>query len=345
MKAEQENILSSNQQLLSPNSEEKQTKLYLNTQRSIFITSVTAVAGATLTLFTGASLPAVAGSTIISALLGLAFTIIEGFDQHVRKLQRDIIDNEKIIESLKESYIDEIDKLSSNNKKEIIKVKETMSDFKDLVHHTSIILNFYSSIHKLITEDNAQKHLIYGFLEQAMNRPVFTQPMSIDDFFELAQKGIEQTDISWQAIHQGSISKLPDFLYLKHLKTTVKPLKKQRIVILDDEDSEELKNYEKVDKFLRDTEGTDSYWIKQNVFYEIFDIPSHMRLDDAALHDGKLLILRQRDNQLGMLALEGQGDRACVGIIRAFKRLNFDLEHNQLGGMFKKIERPPHSGE
>lgn len=340
MKAELRNLSNSNQQLFNQHSEEKQTKLYLNTRRSVVITSITAIAGAVLTLLTGASLPAVAGSTVISALLGFAFTIIEGFDQHVRKLQTDILKNQEVMEKMKELYIREMETVTFSNEETVLDLTKTMIEFKNLVHHASIILNFYSSFHKLLTEDHAQKHLLYGFLDQAMNRPVFTQPMSQDDFYELAKKGVEQTNVSWQAVHQGPISDLPHFTYLEQLKTTGKPLKKQRIVILDDADSKELESYEKVDSFLRFTEGTDSYWIKENVFYETFDIPNKMRLDDAALHDGKLLILRQRKTQLAMLALEGQGDRACDGIIRAFRRLNLDLEHNQMGGMFKKIERP-----
>jgi hypothetical protein len=120
-----------------------------------------------------------------------------------------------------------------------------------------------------------------------------------------------------------------------------KLVKKQRIVILTKEEAKDLDNYAIVSEFLKTTEGTKSYWIDQDDFYKLFDISAKMRLDDAALHDEQLLILRQRETKLVMLALSSHKDRACNGILRAFTELNLDLTLNRLErGHFKEITLP-----
>ena len=67
-----------------------------------------------------------------------------------------------------------------------------------------------------------------------------------------------------------------------------------------------------------------------------------MRIDDAALHDRKVLITRRRDIKLAMLSLVGHTDRVHDGFVTAFEALKYDLiTQHTLGQRFHKIELPP----
>ncbi len=321
-------------------SKEKGQRSYEATRRSIGYAIVSAVFGAILIFADGGKLPAIGASFVISGILGIAFARLQGYDQNVRELESLINGTIDMVENLKKQYMAEVTRLSRENTVNEQRVSKLMGEFDDLVQNAAVTLKFYSTIRKLLENGLTQTQLIRSFLDEAMNRPIFTQPMKEGAFFELAKKGIEECTVSWQAIHQGPISNLPPFSYLQQLKVAANPLIKQRIVILNEEECKELEDYHIVDNFLRATDGTDSYWVEQETFFREFDIPIGLSLDDAALHDGKLLILRNRTTQLTMLALKDQGDRACDGIIHAFATLKNDLELKRSGSIFKAIERP-----
>lgn len=309
-------------------------------------------------------------SLIPTVILGIAFAIIQGFDDRTRDLQKHIdtyeqtIDNyertsellninlTKVSEELNSSSIG----ISANLSNTLLKTMEQVEqisianeramearllDFHELVKDTGIILNFYGSIRTLLEDGYKQRNLIHTFLKRAMSGPLFIQPVDEVSFFDLADEGIQQCTI-WQAIHQGPISQLPDVTYLKNLQANNQLTKKQRIVILTKEEAEELNNPTIVANFLSATDGTDSFWIDSDTFYQTFDIiPSRMRLDDAALHDEKLLILRQRETKLVMLAFQGHQDRAFDGIYQAFQTLELDLAIKKVEtgqSVFKRIE-------
>ena len=267
-------------------------------------------------------------SSIPTVVLGIAFAIIQTFDDQTRNLEKIIKSQKKHAEhSLGASMV-----LNIENGK---KVSLLIEDFNTLVKHTGATLNFYASVRGLLEDGYEQTNLIDSFLNKAMRGPLFIQPMEPREFYDLASKGIEQCS-TWQAIHQGPISILPDFTYLRKLEDNKNVVKKQRIVILTEEEAKELHDDEKKANFLRATADTQSYWINKEVFYKNFEIPARMRLDDAALHDGRLLILRQRETKLVMLALQRHQDKALTGIINAFDTLNQDIKFNRVSD-FKEI--------
>ncbi len=280
-------------------------------------------------------------SSVPAVVLGIVFAIIQNFDDRTRSLEKHV----RAQEGLMKRYSEEIEKLSTQDHVNAYTIEQLTGDFRLLLHNTGEILQFYGTIRSILDDGYQQKTLLRTFLKKAMNGPLFIQPMEERDFFDLAVDGIRECS-TWQVIHQGSIRELHSFSYLQQMRTTEnftieKLTKKQRIVILTKEEAKELRVHEIVSEFLKTTEGTESYWIDKDVFFKSFDIPPKMRLDDAALHDGQLLILRQRETKLVMLALLSHKDRACNGIIRAFTELNLHLALKKLeSSPFKKITLP-----
>ncbi|GAC1617695.1 MAG: hypothetical protein NVS4B9_07700 [Ktedonobacteraceae bacterium] len=282
-------------------------------------------------------------SFVPTVVLGVAFAIVQHYDDRARSLEENAIRSKDAIESLQKRYIEEIEGLSKRNGEESHKISGLIDGFNTLVKDTGTTLKFYSTVRTILEDGYAQKDLIRAFLNRAMNGPLFIQPMDREEFYNLAEQGIRQCTFSWQAIHQGQISELEHFTYLSVLKKdNTTHLKKQRIVILKKEEISELNDYNKVDQFLKATEGMLSYWINEDDFFTPFGVPK-TEIDDAALYDGKLLIMRRRDIKLVMMSLQPHKDRIHEGIIKAFVALNFDLDRNLAGGRFHKIELPSRS--
>lgn len=269
-------------------------------------------------------------SLIPTILLSVAVAIIQTFDEHTDTLGQTI---EEHIKETKSQYKNNID-----SRKELSKL---INQFKDLVENAGQTLDFYEIHRALLKSDGyRQKQLIASFLKYAMNGPLFVQPMNKLEFFKLHEFGIRQCS-TWQAIHQAPISKLENFQYLSDLQSLKKdegPSVKQRIVILKQEDVAELYNDEIVVEFLEKTNGTDSYWITEAEFFSHFGVPK-LKSAGGALYDGKLLLLRQEEIELGMMSLDYRKDQIHHGFYRAFEDLNWCLQHNVPSDHFKKIER------
>jgi len=144
-------------------------------------------------------------------------------------------------------------------------------------------------------------------------------------FYELVQEGIRDCH-KWQGIHHGKITKIQTkFPYLKDLEN----VPSQRIVILSKDDAKELEDRTIVDNFLLATGNTPSYWIDENQFLDIARLSfmkERLKLDDCALHDGEVLLLRQRDRRIAMLSFRGANEPIFEGIVRAFEELNLQLK-------------------
>jgi hypothetical protein len=51
-----------------------------------------------------------------------------------------------------------------------------------------------------------------------------------------------------------------------------------------------------------------------------------LKLDDCALHDGEVLLLRDRERKIAMLSIRGANEPIFEGIVRAFEELNLQLK-------------------
>ena len=265
-----------------------------------------------------------------TTLLSVAIAVIQAFDEHTDTLGQTIEEN---IKETKSQY-----KSTSDSRIELSKL---MDQFKELIENAGETLDFYGT-HRALLKGNEyqQKHLIASFLKHAMNGPLFVQPMYKLEFFRLHELGIRQCSI-WQAIHQAPISKLGNFQYLNDLlllKNEEGPSIKQRIVILKQEEVAELYNDEIVTEFLEKTRGTESYWITESEFFSHFGVPK-IQSAGGALYDGKLLLLRQEEIELGMMSLDYRKDQIHHGFYKAFEDLNWCLQHNVPSDHFKKIDR------
>lgn len=266
-------------------------------------------------------------SLVPSIILGFAFTIIQNLYENTENNTRNVVRNEESLYQTQEQ------------------LSETIDEFRSLVRDTGTTLKFYSTIRKILDDGYKQKDLIRDFLNRAMNGPLYIMPMEAYEYYDLAEKGINECSHSWQAIHQGSITQLEvHFRYLDELKKRKRQtgsLLKQRIVILNDEEIKELSSPLIVENFLTATEGTKSYYIREDVFFAEFGLTKGS-VDDAALHDGKLLTTRRREIKLVMLALPGHNDKSYQGIIRAFEKLNHDLrlDRDLRSSYFHLIEQP-----
>lgn len=269
-------------------------------------------------------------SLIPTILLSVAFAVMQTFDEHTETLGQTIEEYTKETKSQYKSNIDSRKELS-----------ELMNQFKDLVENAGQTLDFYGTHFALLKGDAyQQKQLISAFLKHTMNGPLFVQPMNKLEFFKLHEFGIRQCS-TWQAIHQAPISKLGNFQYLNDLQVLKKdegPSLKQRIVILKQDEVAEIYNDEIVAEFLEKTRGTDSYWITEADFLLHFGVPK-IKSAGGALYDGKLLLLRQEEIELGMMSLDYRKDQIHHGIFKAFEDLNWCLQHNVPSEYFKKIDR------
>lgn len=149
--------------------------------------------------------------------------------------------------------------------------------------------------------------------------------ISDGDFYELVQEGIRDCH-KWQGIHHGRITHLQtNFPYLKDLQN----IPSQRIVILSKDDAKELEDRTIIDNFLSAIGNTPSYWIDEDKFFEIARLSfmkERLKLDDCVLHDGEVLLLRERDRRIAMLSFRGANEPICEGIVRAFEALNLQLK-------------------
>jgi|SRR5579863_2698213 len=263
-------------------------------------------------------------------LLSVAFAVIQAFDEHTETLGQTI---EEHIKETKSQY-----KSNNDSRTELSKL---MDQFKELVDNAGQTLDFYGTHRALLKgDDYKQKKLISAFLKYVMDGPLFVQPMNNLEFFKLHEFGIRQCTI-WQAIHQAPISKLGNFQYLSDLQSLKQgdgPSVKQRIVILKQEEVAELYNDEIVAEFLEKTRGTDSFWITDAEFFLHFGVPK-LQSAGGALYDGKLLLLRQEEIELGMMSVDYRKDQIHHGFYRAFEELNWSLQHNVQNDFFKKIVR------
>lgn len=263
-------------------------------------------------------------------LLSVAIAVIQAFDEHTDTLGQTI---EEFTNETKSQYKNNVD-----SRKELAKL---MNQFKDLVENAGQTLDFYET-HRALLKGDAyqQKKLISAFLKYVMDGPLFVQPMNKLEFFKLHEFGIRQCS-TWQAIHQAPISRLENFQYLSDLQSLKQgegPSVKQRIVILKQEEVAELYDDKIVAEFLEKTRGTESYWITETEFFSHFGVPK-IQSAGGALYDGKLLLLRQEEIELGMMSVNYHKDRIHHGFYKAFEDLNWCLQHNVPSDHFKKIER------
>jgi len=269
-------------------------------------------------------------SLIPTILLSVAIAIIQAFDEHTDTLEQII-----------EEYTNETQSQYKSNNDSRIELSKLMDQFKELVDNAGQTLDFYGTHRALLKgDDYKQKKLISSFLKYVMDGPLFVQPMNNLEFFKLHEFGIRQCTI-WQAIHQAPISKLGNFQYLSDLQSLKQgdgPSVKQRIVILKQEEVAELYNDEIVAEFLEKTRGTDSFWITDAEFFLHFGVPK-LQSAGGALYDGKLLLLRQEEIELGMMSVDYRKDQIHHGFYRAFEELNWSLQHNVQNDFFKKIVR------
>lgn len=149
--------------------------------------------------------------------------------------------------------------------------------------------------------------------------------ISDSDFYDLVQEGIRDCH-KWQGIHHGKITNLQtNFPYLKDLQN----VPSQRIVILSKDDAKELADRTIVDNFLKATGNTPSYWIDEDEFFEVARLAfmkERLKLDDCALHDEEVLLLRQRDRGIAILSFRTANEPICAGIVKAFEALNLQLK-------------------
>src|SRR5258706_1569885 len=209
--------------------------------------------------------------------------------------------------------------------------------FKNLIENAAETLELYPSFRLLLHKDIRQKKLIGHFLRKSMSPALSIWDISDGDFYELIQEGIRDCH-KWQGIHHGKITKLQtNFPYLTDLQN----VPAQRIVILTKDDIKELEDRAIVENFLLATGNTPSYWIEEDKFFEIARLTfmkERLKLDDCALHDGQVLLLRQRDTSIAILSFKGTNEPICEGIVRAFEELNLHLKGFLTDEKFKKIE-------
>lgn len=196
---------------------------------------------------------------------------------------------------------------------------------ENLIENAAKTLELYPPFRVLLDKETRQKKLIGHFIRKGMYHALSIWDISDRDFYELVQEGIRDCHL-WQGIHHGKITKLQtNFPYLKDLQN----VSSQRIVILSRDDVKELQDRTIVDNFLLATGNTPSYWIDEDQFFEITRL-AHMKgrlkLDDCALHDGQVLLLRQRDRRIALLAFKGANEPICEGIVTAFEVLNLQLK-------------------
>jgi len=244
---------------------------------------------------------------IPAVILGWLLNLVQSYDESAARYKQEIDDQIKRNNAL-------------NNE-----IEELTNQFKNLIENAEKTLNFFLLFRRLLDTATSQKKLIGHFLRKCMSPALCIWDISDGDFYELVQEGIRDCRHKWQGIHHGKISKLQtDFPYLKDLPN----VPSQRIVILSKDDTKELEDRTIVANFLLATGNTPSYWIDEDKFFEIARLSfmkERLKLDDCALHDGEVLLLRQRDRRIAMLSFRGANEPIFEGIVRAFEALNLQL--------------------
>jgi hypothetical protein len=246
-----------------------------------------------------------------------------------------------LVQSYDESaatYKQEIDNQIKRNNALNSEIEELTIQLKDLIENAAKTLDLYPPFRSLLNRETRQKKLIRHFLRKSMSPALSIWDISDGDFYELVQEGIRDC-YKWGGIHYGKISKLQtNFPYLKDLSNVTS----QRIVVLSKEDAKELEDRTIVDEFLVATRNTPSYWIDEDKFFEIARLSfmkERLKLDDCALHDGEVLLLRDRVRKIAMLSIRGANEPIFEGIVRAFEELNLQLKgFSNPDAKFTKIE-------
>ena len=255
-----------------------------------------------------ASIPAtLLFASIPAAILWWVFNLVQSYDESATALKREIdhqIERNNLLNS-------EIEKLTIR--------------FNNLIENAGETLELYPPFRRLLGKEIRQKKLIGHFLRKCMSPTLSIWDISDGDFYELVQEGIRDCH-KWQGIHHGKITRLQtNFPYLKDVQN----VPSQRIVILSKNDAKELEDRKIVENFLKATGNTPSYWIDEDQFFEITRLSfmkERLKLDDCVLHDGEVLLLRQRDRRIAILSFRGANEPICEGIVKAFEALNLQLK-------------------
>ena len=256
---------------------------------------------------------------IPAVILWLIFNLVQSYDEKVRVYQREI-----------DRQIDKNTSLSG-------KIEKLTIELKNLLQDAAETLELSPPFRKLLRREIRQRKLIGHFLRKCMSPALCIWDISDGDFYELVQEGIRDCH-KWQGIHHGKITELQtNHPYLKDLQNVTS----QRIVILTEDGVKELEDRTIVENFLLATANTPSYWIEEDKFFEIARLTymkERLKLDDCVLHDGQVLLLRQRNTRIAILSFKGDNEPICEGIVRAFDELNLQLKGIPTNTKFKKIE-------
>jgi hypothetical protein len=255
-------------------------------------------------------------ASIPTIITGMALGIIQQYDQKAENYKANI-------EAYKQIFDNQLLRSEQLNQT----ARQISSNLEDLLKNAGDTLELYHPYRELLKKEPKQRSLISGFLRKGMQPVQCIWDISDNDFYDLALNGIRHCR-KCQFIHHGKLSDLQqNFQYLRELRENP-GIESQRIVVLSKENAKDLGNRAIVDNFLKAVDKTPSYWIDEDMFFQMTRLQRDLKLDDCALFDDQLLLFRQRKDRIAVLSFKDEDGQTCKGIIRAFEGLNTQLRYS-----------------